>query len=132
MITPEKNIDQLIAESLSKDEAAFYDQLEEQGLFESIFELYRGKLGFITLIMTIVSVVVAVITFYAGYYFFTAESVELMMYYGGIMFLSFLFVSMIKIWHWLQMSRNSVIREIKRVEYQIALLMEKAGSSKEG
>jgi hypothetical protein len=32
---------------------------------------------------------------------------------------------MIKLWTWLQMQKNSILREMKRVEYQIAVLMEK-------
>lgn len=120
-----EEIDKLITESLSKDEAEFYNTLEgDEGLFKSIGSLYAGKLAWMAVVMTIVHLVVAVIAFYSGYHLFTSESSEAMLYYGSIMFIALIFASMIKLWTWMQMNRNSILREMKRLEYQVAVLME--------
>lgn len=116
-----EEIDKLISQSLSKDEAEFYKNLEgEEGLFKSMTGIYSGKLAWVTAVMAIVHLVVAVIAFYSGYQLFTAESADEMLYFGSIMF-----AGMIKLWTWLQMQKNSVLREVKRIEYQVAVLIEK-------
>ena len=40
----EEHIDDLITESLSKDEAEFYHTLDEEGLFRQWGGLYKGKM----------------------------------------------------------------------------------------
>lgn len=120
-----EEIDKLITESLSKDEAEFYKNLEEEkGLWESLGELYTGKLAWITAAMTIVHVILAIVAFYSGYQFFIVESTSAMLHYGAILFLTLIFASMIKLWTWMQMQKNAILREVKRSEYQVAVLME--------
>ncbi|MCA1802741.1 MAG: hypothetical protein LC662_09805 [Rhodothermaceae bacterium] len=122
-----EEIDKLITESLNKEEAEFYHNLEEEeGLWKSIGRLYTGKLAWITAVMSIVHLIVAVVAFYCGYKLFTAESTIEILRYGSGMFLALMFASMIKLWTWLQMHKNSILREMKRMEYQIAVLMDKS------
>jgi D-alanyl-lipoteichoic acid acyltransferase DltB (MBOAT superfamily) len=121
-----EEIDKLITESLSKDEAEFYHSLDgNEGLFEMFRGLYKGKLAWITGIMTLVHTVITVIAFYTGYLLFTTENIAEMLQYGSIMFIALIFGAMIKLWTWMQMNRNSILREIRRLEYQVAVLMEK-------
>ena len=121
-----EEIDKLITESLSKDEAEFYHSLDgDEGLFEMFRGLYKGKLAWITGIMTFVHLVITIIAFYAGYLLFTTENIAGMLHYGSIMFIALMFGAMIKLWTWMQMNRNSILREMKRLEYQVAVLMEK-------
>jgi len=121
-----EEIDKLITESLSKDEAEFYRSMDgDEGLFEMLRGLYTGKLAWITGIMTFVHLVITIIAFYTGYLLFTTENVGDMLQYGSIMFIALLFGAMIKIWTWMQMNRNSILREIKRLEFQVAVLVEK-------
>jgi len=120
-----EEIDKLITESLTKDEAEFYKSLEvEKGLWESFGELYTGKLAWITTAMTIVHSILTFVAFYSGYQFFTADSVALMLHHGAILFLALLVGTMTKLWTWMQMQKNDLLREIKRSEYQVAALIE--------
>lgn len=121
-----EEIDKLITESLSKDEAEFYMNLEkEEGLLKSMAGLFSGKLAWVTAVMMIVSLIGVIIAFYSGYHMFISESTVEILHYGSIMFIAFMFASMIKLWTWLQMQKNSILREVKRIEYQIAVLLEK-------
>lgn len=120
-----EEIDKLITESLTKDEAEFYKSLEEEkGLWESIGELYSGKFAWITIVISFVHLILTVIAFYSGYQFFTADSIAVMLHYGAIMFLVLLFATMTKLWTWMQMQKNDLLREVKRSEYQVAALIE--------
>jgi len=120
-----EEIDQLITESLSEDEAAFYRNLDEPGLFRSWGEIYSGKYGRIALIMSVVHLIVFIFAIYCGYKVFTLEGIVEIIQYGTLLFIALMFASMIKLWHWMQMDKNSMLREMKRLEFQVAVLMEK-------
>jgi uncharacterized membrane protein len=120
----EEDIDKLITESLTNDEAEFYRQLEETGVFETWFGVYRGKYGWIAGLQSVIILVAVIITIYCGYRFFTVETTTELIRYGAGMFIGIVFTSFLKLWLWLQIIRNSIVREMKRVEFQIAVLME--------
>lgn len=120
-----EEIDQLISESLSKEEAEFYKNLDEPGLFRSWGDIYTGKFGRIALIMSVVHLIVFAVAVYCGYKVFTLEGTVEILQYATAMFIALIFASMIKLWHWMQMDKNSLLREMKRLEFQVAVLMEK-------
>lgn len=120
-----EDIDKLIEESLNKDEAKFYHELEEEGLFKQWGGLYTGKLKGWAILITIVQLIFTVATFYFGYQFFTASETGELFRLGGIFFIIFSATSMLKLWHWMQMDKNSILLEMKRLEFQVAVLTDK-------
>jgi len=125
MKTNKEEIDELIEKSLSEEEAAFYNELDQQGLFKMWFDLYTGKLGLWGIAAALFQVIFTILAVYFTYKFFTVEGIETMLRYGGGMFISVLFMQIVKLWHWMQMDKNAITREIKRLEFQVAVLMEK-------
>ncbi|NGP89460.1 hypothetical protein G3569_13970 [Aliifodinibius halophilus] len=121
----EEEIDKLITESLDKEEAEFYNNLEEKSLFKMWGDLYTGKLGWVAILMSIVHTIVVVLCFYCGYKLFVVEGITEIIRYGVVLFIALAFGSMIKLWHWMQMDKNSILREVKRLEFQIAMLTER-------
>ena len=121
----EQEIDQLISESLNEEEAEFYASLEEEGLFKKIGALYTGKMGWMAILTAIVHFIVVAIAVYCGYKLFTAPDTIEILQYGVILFIAWSFGCMIKLWHWMQMDKNTILREMKRLEFQVAVLMEK-------
>ncbi|MBO6620818.1 MAG: hypothetical protein JJ892_04740 [Balneola sp.] len=120
-----EDIDKLIEESLNKEEAKFYHELDEEGLFKQWGGLYTGRLGGWAIFITIVNVVITVFAFWFGYKYFTETDPMLMARYGAIMIIGLIMNGMVKLWHWMQMDKNSILREMKRMEFQIAVLSEK-------
>jgi len=127
MKTKKEDIDRLITESLNQDEAEFYNNLEEEGVFKMWFGLYTGTLGKWAILISFIQLVFTVLAFYWGYQFFTVEGTEEFFHYGAGMFIAMMVTAMLKLWHWMQMDKNSIIREMKRLEFQVAVLMEKVG-----
>ncbi len=125
-----EEIDKLIEESLSVEEKKFYNELEEKGLFKQWGGLYTGKLKGWAILTTIIQLIFTVITFYLGYKYFTASETTDFFKYGGAFFIVFFAASMMKLWHWMQMDKNSILREMKRMEFQIAVLSEKSTNTK--
>lgn len=120
-----EEIDQLISESLNKEEAEFYTSLEEEGFFKQIGGLYTGKFGWMAILTAIVHTMAVAIAVYCGYKLFTVPDTTEILRYSVILFIALSFGCMIKTWQWMQMDKNSILREMKRLEFQVAVLMEK-------
>jgi len=66
---------------------------------------------------------------YAFIQFFQAEEVKDWILYGIIILMSHTSIAMLKIWNWMQMDKNAILRETKRLELQVAMLVEKQRAS---
>jgi hypothetical protein len=125
MKTNMEDIDQLIKDTLSKEEAKFYDDLEEQNVIDMIFSLFKGKNRWIMFMMNFMTLVFFGLFIYCLVQFFNEEDTkELLKWgFGSIVFL--LGVSMLKLFAWMQMDKNALLREIKRLEIQVSSLSSK-------
>ena len=117
-----EDIDKLIKETLTQEEAKFYDELEEQNVFQMVGGLFHGKNKWIMYVMNLMTVIFFGLFVYCTVAFFnTTETNELIKW--GIGGLVFLFgVSMLKVFAWMQMDKNAIVREIKRLELQVSSL----------
>ena len=122
MKTNMEDIDKLIKETLTEEEAKFYDELDEQNLFQMLGGLFKGKNSWLILIMNVMNALVFGLLIYCIIQTFEVEKTnDLILWVGGVI-LCFLTMSMLKIYMWMQIHRNSVVREIKRLELQISSL----------
>lgn len=125
MKTKIEDIDQLIKDTLTEEEAKFYDNLEEQSVFAMIAGLYKGKNVWFTIAMNIVNIVAFGLMIYCLIQTFDVENTnDLMLWIAGFFF-CFITMSIIKIYAWMQIHRNATLREIKRLEIQISSLASK-------
>lgn len=117
-----EDIDQLIKETLTQEEATFYQELEEQNVLQMILGLFQGKNKWIMILMNFMTLVFFGFFVYCAVQFFnTTETNELIKWgTGGLVFL--LGVSMLKVFAWMQMDKNAIIREVKRLELQVSSL----------
>ena len=122
MKTKMEDIDKLIMETLTEEEAKFYDELEEQNVFEMLVGLFQGKNKWIMYVMNFMTLVFFGLFIYCAIQFFdTANTNEIIKWsIGGIICL--LAVSMLKVFAWMQMDKNALLREIKRLEIQVSSL----------
>jgi len=118
-----EHIDELIKETLSKEEAKFYDELKEQNLIGKVGEVYRGKMGWLAIIMIIVQFVVFGLLIYCLVQFFSAKETNELIKWVSAGFLCMITLGMLKLYVWMQMDKNDILRELKRVELQVATLM---------
>lgn len=117
-----EKIDELIKETLSKEEAAFYDDLEEQNLIGKIGEVYKGKLGWLAAIMNVVHLLMFMAFIYCIVRFFNTDSTNELIKWASAGFLSMIAMAMLKLFVWMQMDKNDILRELKRLELQISTL----------
>ena len=116
-----EKIDDLIKETLTQEEAKFYDALEEQNLLGKLGEVYKGKMGWLAVVMNIMQLIILVLMIYSMLQFFDTEVTNELIKWGSAAFLCMLFLSMMKLYIWMQMDKNDILRELKRLELQIAV-----------
>ena len=118
-------IDELIKDALTDEEARFYDELEEQHFLEKLGQVHKGRTGWLVTVMTIMHIVIFVVFVYCIFRFFdTNDPIELIKW-ASAGFLSMIFMVMMKLYIWMQMDKNDILRAVKRLELQIAFLSNK-------
>jgi hypothetical protein len=121
-----KDIDKRIIETMNNDEAELFSSMDEENLFSSWMGIYSGENKYIAIVLSVFTTIFAIAAFYFGYHFFTTEAQPEMIRYGAAMFIFIIFTAFIKLWFWNQMDKRAILREIKRAEFQLSLLMKKS------
>ena len=111
-----EDIDELIKETLTEEEAIFYDSLEEQNIFKSILGIFVGKNAWLMIIMSIIQVLFFGVFVYSAVQLFSTEVTNEMIQWGFIGVVSMIASAMLKIYGWMRIEQKSTVREIKRIE----------------
>ncbi|NNE58830.1 MAG: hypothetical protein HKN36_12050 [Hellea sp.] len=117
-----KDIDLEIKKALSDEDQALVSHFEELGLFSYFKSLFRGKDAWVTILSIFFGIILQILFFYSAYKFFVTTDTNLKILWGGGAWFSAMMVAFMKVWFWMRMESNRVIREIKRVELQVARL----------
>ncbi len=117
-----EDIDKLIKETLSEEEAKFYNELDEQNLFQMLGGVFKGKNSWLVVVMHAFNILVFGLLIYCIIQTFDVENTNDLILWVGAVIILFLTMSMIKIYMWMQIHKNAVVREIKRLELQISSL----------
>ncbi|XMO85754.1 DUF6768 family protein [Algibacter sp. AS12] len=122
MKSDKESIDALIKETLTEEEAKFYEDLHEQNVLEMIFGLFQGKNKWILIFMNLVTVIFFGLFIYCLVQFFNVETTKELLKWGLGSLVFLIGVSMLKVFVWMQMDKNAIIREVKRLELQVSSL----------
>lgn len=125
MKTEKEKIDELIKETLSAEEAKFYDDLEEQNLLGKMGVVYKSKMGWLAIIMNIVHLAIFGLFIYCVVQFMDTVETNDLIKWAVAGFLCIMVMAMLKLYMWMQMDKNDLLRELKRLELQVAALSQK-------
>jgi hypothetical protein len=120
-----EKIDELIKEALTEEESKFYDNLDEQNVFQMLGGLFQGKNKWIILLINIALLIVFVLLVYSVIQFFNADQTNELIKWSLAIVVGLLIISFLKMFIWMQMDKNSIKRELKRLELQVANLSSK-------
>lgn len=118
----QENIDELLKQALTEEDNEVLKRIEEQGIFEQLATNFQGKLKWVAMFSAFIMFFLTGFAFYSFFQFYNATDIREMMLWGAGMGISMMAVGQLKTWHWMQMDKNSLLREIKRLEYQVSLL----------
>ncbi len=117
------DLDKKIREALHREDAELFEGVgDEPSMFEMAMEIFRGRNRWLAVFGALFTLVFMVLGVLSAIQFFQAQTTRDMLMWAGVCFLCLGAFAMMKIWAWLEISKNFVTREIKRVELQIARL----------
>ncbi len=119
-----EKIDDLIKEALSSEDAKFYEALGEQTFLEKLSGVHKGKTGWLASVMTLMHIVIFIVFVYCAIQFFNTEITNELIKWASAGFLCMIFMAMMKLYIWLQIDKNDMLRALKRLELQLAILLE--------
>lgn len=117
-----EDIDLLIKETLTEEETKFYNDLEEQNLWQMISGIFSGKNSWFVYATSIVQIAFFGFFVYCAIQFFNTENTNQLIKWGILGTISFIVSSVLKLFSWMQMNKKAVVREIKRLEIQVSSL----------
>lgn len=120
-----EEVDKLIKETLTKEEAKFYDELDEQNLIGMVGGLFKGKLKWLLILMNVVNIIAFVGFVYCTVQFVNTDITNELIKWGVFGVVLLMMISMLKLFAWMQMDKNALLRETKRLELQISALSNK-------
>ncbi|WP_235575806.1 DUF6768 family protein [Pseudoalteromonas porphyrae] len=115
------NIDEKIKHSLQAEQHNLESILEsDPGLFKQLIDIYKGKMRLWTILGTFFAFIFTAIFILSAYQFFNSEQ----QLFWAVCFVSSLMMQIaIKLWLFMEMNRQSIMKEIKRSELEIRLIL---------
>jgi hypothetical protein len=123
------SLDEAIRDALSKEDAEFLAKLQrEPGSFEQMTGIFHGPLSWVYVAFLVTAIVVALSGIYSGWQFAQATGLRPLFYWGAVTGFCLVVLSVVRIVFFMQINTNRVLREIKRLELQVALLGARKGA----
>jgi len=117
-----RDVDELIDEALDAEERELLRTLDEPGFFSQAFGVFRGPTGWMSMVMMFWQAVMFIAGVWAAWRFFAAADPVTQLRWGLPAMLLLIFAGMLKMALIPRMESNRLLRELKRVELQIAHL----------
>jgi hypothetical protein len=115
-------LDQAIREALSAEDAAFLAKFEDQSPLHEALSTFSGKWGVMNLFAALVTFAMFGAAAYCAWNAFIVSEVrDTVLWSAGALF-GMLAVAMLKMYFWMEMNKNVTLREVKRLEFQVARL----------
>jgi hypothetical protein len=125
MTEPTRELDRLIRDALRQEDADLLGQFEEQSTVELLTESFRGRRRVVAIGGVAANVLLLVVAIRSVVGFLEAGDQRTMLIWAGGVALCVVAITAIKIWYWLEMARLALARDIRRVELQVALLLQR-------
>jgi hypothetical protein len=120
-------IDDAIHQALTDEDRDFLAKFEkEPNTLVQVAGVFRGPLGWIYITLLVAAVILAPFGLYSAFQFFTATELRPLFYWGFGVTGILLVLSVVRIVFFMQINTNRLLRELKRVELQVARLAAQA------
>lgn len=116
------NLDQAIRNALSKEDAEFLARFEDETPIREALGTFSGKWGAMNVFAAVITFGVFGVFVYCAWNVFTVSDVRATVIWSAGALWAALAVAMLKMYFWMEMNKNVVLREVKRLELQVARL----------
>lgn len=124
-----RDLDTLVEAELSREERELLGRIgEEPGFFGQALGLFGGRLGWVNAVMMLTQIVIFFAGAYAAWRFFGETQVASQLRWGLPAAVLLIMSLMIKMAMWPEIHANRLMRELKRIELQLAARHSRTGS----
>jgi hypothetical protein len=116
------NIDRAIRDALSKEDAEFLARFEDNNPISEALGTFSGRWGAMNIFAALITFALFGAFVYCAWNAFTASDVRATVIWSTGAIWASLAVAMLKIYFFMEMNKNVVLREVKRLELQVARL----------
>lgn len=117
------DIDRAIKQSLSAEDAVLFDRLGADDAFHrQVLATFEGELRWINMAGWIAGFALFAVGSLLAWRFVEAQDLGEMLRWGAGAALAFAGLALVKVWFWLEIQKNAMVREMKRLEVQVASL----------
>ena len=118
-------LDRAIRQSLSTEDAELFDRIgADQALHRQVLDAFESRLRWFNAAGGIAGLVLFAAACVFGWRFWFAQDVNDMLRWLGAAALACAGLGLIKVWFWLELQKHAIVREVKRLELQVAALAE--------
>jgi hypothetical protein len=118
-----ESIDERIQKALSSEDQAFLARMDaDDSVYRDIAATFRGHTRWLNALAFVFAFVFLAIGAGCAWQFLTQSDWRSVQLWGAGTILSFLALGLIKLWFWMEMQKVAIVREVKRVELQLARL----------
>lgn len=116
-------LDDAIRQSLSVEDAELFDRLgADQALHRQVLATFEGRLRWFNAAGWIAGFLLFGVACVLSWRFVNAAELADMLRWGAAAALAFAGVALVKVWFWLELQKHTIVREVKRLELQVASL----------
>jgi hypothetical protein len=101
-----------------------YDEPREESIWSMASDFYSRKMLSIVIFIWVWAILFMAMTVYGAVQFFRVDQTKGQIMYAAIFICGCQFIGLMKIFAWQMIHRNSIKREIKRLELRVAALAE--------
>jgi hypothetical protein len=124
------NVDRALRQSLSDEDAELLERLAgDEALHKQLLATFRGQMWWFNTIGWIAGFVLFGVGCVMAWRFLNAAAIAEMLRWGAASALAFAGLALIKVWFWMELHKNAVVREVKRLEIQVAGLADQLRKS---
>jgi hypothetical protein len=117
------NIDERIRRTLSTEDQVFLAELDTgDSLYREVMAAFRGRRRWLNALGWLVGLGLFIGAAYCGWRAYFQPEVRGVLLWGAGCVFAVTGLGLLKIWFWLELQANAILREIKRVEIQVASL----------
>lgn len=107
-----------------RDGGMLLSPADEERILERTLGVFRGRTKGWVALNWFLTAVWGGVGLWAASAFFRAGAPRDWIFYATVVVVSFMAVSILKIWFWMEMNRHTHAREIKRLELQVATVVQ--------
>ncbi len=121
------NLDRAIREALSKEDAEFLARFEDHSTpIDEVLDTFRGRWAMMNALAAVFTFLLFAASLYFAWQMFSAGDVREVVMWGVAVIFAMLSIAMLKMYFFMEMNKNVLLRELKRLELQVARLATRA------